>query len=73
MDVRKGRRQRQHALKRERCSRAVHGQESQKVQQKRRVDKGRSDKCYESPKKETVSHTFKHFIQNLKSYNRVKE
>jgi len=43
VDVRKGRRQRQHALKRERCSRAVHGQESQKVQQKRRVDKGRSD------------------------------
>ena len=29
--------------------------------------------CYESPKKETVSYTFKHFIQNLKSYNGVKE
>jgi len=28
--------------------------------------------CYESPKKEMVSHAFKHFIQNLKSYNRVK-
>jgi len=28
--------------------------------------------CYESPKKETVSHTFKHLIQNLKSYNEVK-
>ena len=31
------------------------------------------DSCYESPKKEMVSHTFKHLIQNLKSYNRVKE
>ena len=28
--------------------------------------------CYESPKKETVSHTFKHLIQNLKSYNEIK-
>ena len=28
--------------------------------------------CYESPKKETVSHAFKHLIQNLKSYNEVK-
>jgi len=28
--------------------------------------------CYESPKKETVSYTFKHLIQNLKSYNEVK-
>jgi len=27
---------------------------------------------YESPKKETVSHAFKHLIQNLKSYNEVK-
>jgi len=31
------------------------------------------DVCYESPKKETVSHTFKHFIQNLKSNKGVKE
>jgi len=31
------------------------------------------EKCYESPKKETISHAFKYFIQNLKSYNRVKE
>jgi len=30
-------------------------------------------RCYESPKKETVSHTFKYFIQNLKLYNGVKE
>jgi len=29
--------------------------------------------CYESPKKKTVSHAFKHFIQNLKLYNGVKE
>ena len=28
--------------------------------------------CYESPKKETISHAFKHLIQNLKSYNKVK-
>ena len=28
--------------------------------------------CYESPKKEMVSHAFKHLIQNLKSYNEVK-
>ena len=27
--------------------------------------------CYESPKKEMVSYTFKHLIQNLKSYNGV--
>jgi len=27
---------------------------------------------YESPKKETVSHAFKHLIQNLKLYNEVK-
>jgi len=27
---------------------------------------------YESPKKETISHAFKHLIQNLKSYNEVK-
>ena len=31
------------------------------------------EKCYESPKKETISHAFNYFIQNLKSYNRVKE
>ena len=28
--------------------------------------------CYESPKKEMVFHAFKHLIQNLKSYNKVK-
>jgi len=28
--------------------------------------------CYKSPKKETVFYAFKHLIQNLKSYNRVK-
>jgi len=28
--------------------------------------------CYESPKKEMVSHAFKHLIQNLKSYNKIK-
>ena len=28
--------------------------------------------CYKSPKKETVSYAFKHLIQNLKSYDRVK-
>jgi len=25
--------------------------------------------CYESPKKEQVSHTFKHLVTNIKSYN----
>jgi len=25
--------------------------------------------CYESPKKEQVSHVFKHLIANIKSYN----
>ena len=44
MDVRKGRRQRQRAPKRERYNRAAHGQEPWKVQQKRRVGKGRSNK-----------------------------
>jgi len=29
--------------------------------------------CYESPKKETVSYAFKHFIQNLKLDKEVKE
>jgi len=29
--------------------------------------------CYESPKKEIVSHTFEHLIYNLKTYNRVKD
>jgi len=43
VDVRKEGRQRRYALKRERYSRAVHGQESQKAQQKRRIGKGRSD------------------------------
>ena len=28
--------------------------------------------CYESPKKEMVSHAFKHLIQNLKLYNEIK-
>jgi len=28
--------------------------------------------CYKSPKKEMVFHTFKHLIQNLKSYNEIK-
>ena len=28
--------------------------------------------CYESSKKETISYAFKHLIQNLKSYNKVK-
>ena len=28
--------------------------------------------CYESPKQEKVSHAFKHLIQNLKAYNRVR-
>ena len=27
---------------------------------------------YESPKQEKVSHAFKHLVQNLKAYNRVK-
>jgi len=26
-------------------------------------------RCYESPKKEQVSHAFKHLIANIKSYN----
>ena len=30
------------------------------------------EQCYESPKKEIVSHTFKHLIHNLKSYNGIK-
>jgi len=44
MGVRKGRKQRQHTSRGERHSRVVHGQESWKVQQKRGVGKGRSDK-----------------------------
>jgi len=28
--------------------------------------------CYESPKKEKVSHTFKHLTTNIKSYNEDK-
>ena len=28
--------------------------------------------CYESPREERVSHTFKHLISNIKLYNRVK-
>ena len=28
--------------------------------------------CYESPKKEKVSHTFEYLIQNLKAYNGVR-
>jgi len=28
--------------------------------------------CYESPKKEIISHTFKHLIHNIKSYNKDK-
>jgi len=28
--------------------------------------------CYESPREERVSHTFKHLISNIKSYNGVK-
>jgi len=28
-----------------------------------------SSRCYESPKKEQVSHAFKHLIANIKSYN----
>ena len=43
MDVRKGRRQRWCIPKGERCSRAAHGQESQEVQQGKRVGKERSD------------------------------
>ena len=30
------------------------------------------EQCYESHKKEIVSHTFKHLIHNLKSYNGIK-
>ena len=30
------------------------------------------EQYYESPKKEIVSHTFKHLIHNLKSYNGIK-
>ena len=29
----------------------------------------KEEKCYESPKKEQVSHVFKHLITNIKSYN----
>jgi len=36
-------------------------------------DLERIEVCYESPKKETVSYAFKHFIQNLKLYNGIKE
>jgi len=28
--------------------------------------------CYESPKKEKFSHTFKHLITNIKSFNEDK-
>jgi len=44
MGVKKRRKWRQRTPKGERRSRAVHGQESQKAQQRRREDKGRSDK-----------------------------
>jgi len=43
VDIRKGRRQKWHTPRGKRHSRAAHRQESQKAQQKRRVDKGRSD------------------------------
>jgi len=29
----------------------------------------KGEPCYESPKKEQVSHMFKHLIANIKSYN----
>ena len=29
----------------------------------------KEDHCYESPKKEQVSHAFKHLVTNIKSYN----
>ena len=29
--------------------------------------------CYESPRKEIVSHAFEHLISNIKSYNRNKD
>ena len=35
-------------------------------------DWGREEECYESSKKEVVSHVFEHLIQNLKLYNGVK-
>ena len=28
--------------------------------------------CYKSPKKEIISHAFKHLIYNIKSYNKDK-
>jgi len=31
-----------------------------------------SDYCYKSPKKEIISHAFKHLIHNIKSYNKDK-
>jgi len=40
------------------------------VQEFKKVIKGSG--CYESPKKKQVSHTFKHLIANIKSYNRDK-
>ena len=44
MDVRKGGRQKQCTPERERHSRTAHGQEPWKAQQKRKIDRGRSDK-----------------------------
>jgi len=44
VDVRKGGRQKWHALEREKCSRMAHGQEPWKAQQKRKMGRGRSDK-----------------------------
>ena len=35
-------------------------------------DWGREEECYESSKKEVVSHVFEHLIQNLKTYNGVR-
>ena len=32
----------------------------------------KGEPCYESPKKEKVSHAFKYLIANIKSYNKDK-
>ena len=54
------------------CSRGVEVFPGKSSQPSGDLDWPQKPGCYESPKKETVSHAFKHLIQNLKSYNEVK-
>jgi len=42
VDAKEGERRKWHGLERQKCSKAMHGQETRKAQLKRRVTKGRS-------------------------------